>query len=136
MAAFSAAERAAMKARAQEAKAEKSRAAGTKAVEDALAEMTGTDRELGRRLHEIISTAAPELEPRTWYGQPAYTKDGAVIVFFQAAGKFKTRYLTLGFQDAAALDDGGMWATSFAVTALDEAEEREIARLVRKAAGA
>lgn len=132
---FSANERAAMKARARELKAEKTREAGLKAVQGALAKMTGTDKKIGERLHEIITEAAPELEPKTFYGSPGYAKDGKVLLFFQDAGKYKTRYLTLGFQDAAALDDGGMWATSFAITELTPAHEKEIARLVRKAAG-
>jgi hypothetical protein len=135
MAAFTADERAAMKERAKEAKAAKGRAAGTKAVEEAIAALSGTDREIGGRLHALITEAAPQLEPRTWYGQPAYAKDGAVVVFFQAAEKFKTRYLTLGFQDSAALDEGTMWPTSFAITALTPASEKQIADLVRRAAG-
>lgn len=135
MAVFDAEERAAMKERAKEAKAAKGREAGLKAVEEAIAKLDGSDKEIGARLHAVISEAAPELEPRTWYGQPAYAKDGTVVVFFQAASKFKTRYLTLGFQDAAELDDGTMWPTSFALTALTATNEKEIARLVRRAAG-
>jgi uncharacterized protein YdhG (YjbR/CyaY superfamily) len=132
---FSAEERAAMKERAKELKAEKGRAAGLKQVQTALGKMTGEDKKIGERLHQVISEAAPELERKTFYGSPAYAKDGKVLVFFQDAGKFKTRYLTLGFQDNAALDDGAMWPTSFAITELTPAVEKEIARLVKKAAG-
>jgi uncharacterized protein YdhG (YjbR/CyaY superfamily) len=135
MAVFDAEERAAMRERAKEAKAEKGRAAGLQAVQEAIAKLTGSDRRIAERLHAVISEAAPALEPRTWYGQPAYARDGAVVVFFQAAEKFKTRYLTLGFQDAAALDEGAMWPTSFAITEFTDEVEREVARLVRRAAG-
>lgn len=130
---FTPEEREAMKARAAEAKAAKGRAAGLKAIRETIDKMTGNDREISERLHDIIMTAAPELEPRTWYGQPAYEKNGKVVVFFQAASKFKTRYLTLGFQEHAALDDGTMWATSYAVTAIDDENARRIAELVRTA---
>lgn len=130
---FTPEEREAMKARASEAKAERGREAGLAAIAAEIVKMTGDDRRIARRLHDVIMAAAPDLMPRTWYGQPAYEKDGAVVVFFQAASKFKTRYLTLGFQDRAALDEGTMWPTAFAITELTPAIEDEITRLVRKA---
>lgn len=135
---FSAEEKAAMKARAQELKAEmrasKNREEGEKAVFDAIAQMNENDRLLAKRLHEIITASAPELMPKTWYGMPAYAnKDGKVICFFQAASKFNTRYATLGFQHDAALDEGNLWATSFALIRLTSAEEEKIKALVRKA---
>jgi uncharacterized protein YdhG (YjbR/CyaY superfamily) len=133
---FTAEEREAMKARAAEAKAEKGRAAGLKAIDAEIEKLPDGEQALARALHETILEAAPELMPRTWYGQPAYEKDGAVVVFFQAAAKFSTRYLTLGFQDAARLDDGTMWATSYAVTELTAANRAEITQLVRTAVGA
>ncbi len=135
---FSAEEKAAMKARAQELKAEmrasKNREEGEKAVFDAIAQMNENDQLLAKRLHEIITASAPELMPKTWYGMPAYAnKDGKVICFFQAASKFNTRYATLGFQHDAALDEGNLWATSFALIRLTSAEEEKIKALVRKA---
>jgi uncharacterized protein YdhG (YjbR/CyaY superfamily) len=112
-------ERAAMKARAQELKAEartsKNKAEGERAVLSAIAEMPHPDRAMAERLHAIIKASAPALAPRTWYGMPAYAKDGKVICFFQAASKFKVRYATFGFQPDANLDDGSMWPTSFAL---------------------
>ncbi len=134
---FTAEERAAMKERAKEAKAAKrgKKADGTADVMEKIAGMADEDRALAERIHEIVTTAAPELTPRTWYGMPAYAKDGKVVCFFQDAGKFKARYATLGFQDAANLDDGSMWPTSFAVTKLTRAVEKQIAELVKKAAG-
>ncbi|GAA3214362.1 hypothetical protein [Microbacterium terregens] len=131
-------ERDAVKDRAKElrdeAKAGKNRAAGEKAVQEAIAEMPGEDAAIARRLHEIVAEAAPELMPKTWYGQPAYANtDGKVIAFFQSAAKFKTRYATLGFNEDANLDDGEMWATSFAVTTLTPAVETKIRDLVRRA---
>lgn len=136
--AFSAAEKAAMKARAQEMKAEarvsKSRAEGEKAVAAAIAQMHDADRALARRVHELVSAAAPALMPKTWYGMPAYANgEGKVMCFFQAAGKFGVRYATFGFQPDAALDDGNMWATSFALIKLTPAEESSIRALVKKA---
>jgi len=99
----------------------------------AIAAMAPADRALAERVHEIVRAAAPELQPRTWYGMPAYAKDGKVICFFQNAGKFKARYATLGFSDKARLDDGNMWPSSFALTALGPAEEERITALVKQA---
>jgi len=136
---FSDDEKAAMKERAREAKAEarrgKDAAAGLADVQAKIAAMPGSDRELSQRLHAVITAAAPGLAPRTWYGQPAYYQDGKLICFFQSASKFKTRYLTLGFSDDARLDDGTMWPTSFAVTKLTAADEARIGALVKKAVG-
>jgi uncharacterized protein YdhG (YjbR/CyaY superfamily) len=135
---FSAEEKAAMKARAQELKAEarasKNRDAGEKAVLAAIAAMPEPERLMAKRLHEIVTTSAPILMPKTWYGMPAYANaDGKVICFFQAASKFDTRYATFGFQPDAHLDDGNMWAASFALTRLTAAEEAKIVALVKKA---
>jgi uncharacterized protein YdhG (YjbR/CyaY superfamily) len=135
---FSAEEKAAMKARSQELKAEarasKSREEGEKAVFAAIAQMEESDRTMAMRLHEIIKDSAPELMPKTWYGMPAYAnKDGKVICFFQAASKFNVRYATLGFQHDANLDDGNMWPTGFALIKLTAAEEASIVVLVKKA---
>ena len=95
--------------------------------------MDDADRAMAERIHAVISEVAPELEPKTWYGQPAYAKDGQVVVFFQAASKFKTRYATLGFNDVANIDEGHMWPTAFALTALTAADEKTIGDLVTKA---
>ncbi|MCR2763904.1 hypothetical protein NQ152_10355 [Microbacterium sp. zg.B48] len=132
---LSKAEREAVKDRAKElrdqAKAGKNRAAGEKAVQAVIEEMPAGDAEIARRVHEIVADAAPELMPKTWYGQPAYAnKDGKVIAFFQGAAKFGTRYATLGFNEDANLDDGEMWATAFAVTKLTPAVEQRIRDLV------
>ena len=135
MSAFTAEERAAMKERAREAKAAKSREAGEKDVLAKIAEMPKADRDLAERVHAIVSKSAPELVPRTWYGMPAYARDGKVVCFFQSADKFKSRYATLGFNDAASLDDGVMWPTVFALREITAAEEAEITRLVEKAVG-
>ncbi|CAN5352261.1 DUF1801 domain-containing protein [soil metagenome] len=132
---FSAEEKAAMKERAKELKAAASAADALKDVLAKIAETSGSDREIGQRLHEIITAAAPELMPKTWYGSPAYYKDGKVVVFFQPASKFTTRYVTLGFSDDAQLDDGSMWPTSFGITALTKSDEAAITALVRKAVG-
>ncbi len=134
---FSAEERAAMKERAKETKAVKrgKKADGTADVLEKIAAMADADRVVAERLHEIITKAAPELAPKTWYGMPAYARDGKVVCFFQDAAKFKARYATLGFQDTANLDDGAMWPTSFAVTKLTPAVEKEIVALVKKAVG-
>ena len=130
-------ERAATKERAQELKAEaranKSRAEGERDVLGKIAEMQGSDRAMAERLHAIITTTAPDLSPKTWYGMPAYAKDGKVVCFFQSAEKFKSRYATFGFSDAANLDEGSMWSTSFALTELTAAEEAKIAKLVKRA---
>lgn len=136
---FSAEEKAAMKARAQELKAEakasKNREEGEKAVFAAIAQMKDpNDRSMCKRIHEIVITVAPDLMPKTWYGMPAYAdKDGKVICFFQAASKFGVRYATFGFQPDAKLDDGNMWAASFALIKLTSAEEAKITALVKKA---
>jgi len=136
---FTAEERAAMKARAQELKAEaranKNKADGEKDLLAAIAAMKGKDRTMAKRLHAIIAAAAPDLWPKTWYGMPAYAKDGKVVCFFQSAEKFGARYATLGFSDQANLDKGAMWPTSFALAALTAAEETKIAALVKKAVG-
>jgi uncharacterized protein YdhG (YjbR/CyaY superfamily) len=97
--------------------------------------MEDADRVMAERLHVLVTEAAPELTPKTWYGMPAYAKDGKVVLFFKPAAKFKARYATLGFQDGAALDDGSMWPTSFALTELTKADEKRIAALVKKAVG-
>ena len=135
---FSAEERAAMKARAQEMKAEaranKSRAEGESAVLAAIAAMKEPDRAMAKRLHAIVSAAAPELMPKTWYGMPAYTKDEKVVCFFKDAQKFGDRYATFGFNDKANLDDGAMWPVAFAVKELNSAVEAKIGALVKKAA--
>ena len=136
---FTAEERAAMKERAQELKTEARRgrradkADGEGAVLAKIAEMQGRDRAMAERLHAIIQASAPALSPRTWYGMPAYAKDGKVVCFFQSAQKFKSRYATFGFSDAANLDQGAMWPTSFAVKELTAAEEAKIGALVKKA---
>ena len=108
-------------------------AAGERAVLAKLAALPQPDRAIGERLHAIIKASAPALVPRTWYGMPAYAKDGSVLCFFQSGQKFKTRYATLGFSDKAKLDEGSMWPTSFALTALTAAEETRIRALVKKA---
>jgi uncharacterized protein YdhG (YjbR/CyaY superfamily) len=136
---FSDEERDAMKERAQELKAAARRgprtdkADGESAVLAKIAEMPGPDRALGKRLHAIIKASAPALSPRLWYGMPAYAKDGKVVCFFQSAQKFKTRYATFGFSDAANLDKGALWPVAFALTELTAAEEAKIAALVKKA---
>ena len=132
---FTAEEKAAMKERAKELKASAGKADDLKNVLEKIAETSGSDREIGEKLHELILEAAPELAPKTWYGSPAYYKNGKVIVFFQPASKFKVRYLTLGFSEDAQLDDGSLWPTSFAITKLTAADEKMISALVKKAAG-
>ena len=127
-------ERAAMKERARELKASKNRAEGEADLLAKVAEMKGSDRKMAKRLHEIVMASAPDLWPRTWYGMPAYAKDGKVLCFFQSAQKFKSRYATLGFSDKANLDDGGMWPTSYALTKLSAADEKRIVALVKQAA--
>jgi hypothetical protein len=124
-------ERGAMKERAKELKADK--ADGESAVLAKIAEMPEPDRAMGERLHAIITASAPTLSPKTWYGQPAYAKDGKVVCFFQGAHKFNSRYATFGFNDAANLDDGTMWPVAFALTELTPADEARIAALVKKA---
>ena len=131
---FSAEERAAMKERAKETRGKKS-GDGEADLLEKIAEMDDADRAMAERIHALVRQAAPELEPKTWYGQPAYAKDGKVVLFFQAASKFKTRYATLGFNDAARIDDGTMWPTAFALTELTAADEKRIAELVTRAVG-
>ena len=132
-------ERAAMKDHVQEMKASADRgpradkADGESAVLAKIAEMREPDRAMGKRLHAIIKASGPVLSPRTWYGMPAYAKDGEVVCFFQPAQKFKTRYATLGFSDEANLDDGAMWPTDFALKELTAAVEARISALVKKA---
>jgi uncharacterized protein YdhG (YjbR/CyaY superfamily) len=130
---FTAEEHAAMKERAQELKAEARKADGEKALLAKIAEMPKADRAMAERLHAIVKASAPDLSPKTWYGMPAYAKDGKVVCFFQSADKFKSRYATLGFSDEANLDAGAMWPTSFALKKLNTADERKIAALVKKA---
>ena len=130
---FSADERAAMKEHAAELKAAAKGADGTKAVLAKIASMPEPDRSLGKRVHEIVMAAAPTLVPRTWYGMPAYTQDDKVVCFFQNASKFKYRYSTLGFQDAANLDSGSVWPVAFALKELTAADEKKITALVKKA---
>ncbi len=129
-----------MKARAKELKAEArrgdQRAKGEQALLEALQEMLGADRALGERIHAIVTASAPHLMSKTWYGMPAYaTDDGKVVCFFQSAAKFDARYATFGFNDAAALDDGAIWPTSFALTKITAAVEKQLRALVKRAAG-
>ena len=134
---FTAEERAAMKERAKELKAEarakKDTAAGEGDVLAKIAEMPEPDRTMAERLHALIKASAPELSPKTWYGMPAYAKDGKVICFYQSAQKFNTRYATLGFSDTANLDEGALWPTAFALKELTATEEAKIGALVKKA---
>jgi uncharacterized protein YdhG (YjbR/CyaY superfamily) len=130
---FSAEEKAAMKELIKERKASGSRAEAEADCLAKIAEMAPSDREIAERLHELITSNAPELAPRTWYGMPAYAKEGSVLCFFQSAGKFKARYATLGFTDKANLDEGEMWPTYYALKSLTAADEAKIGELVRKA---
>ena len=130
---FTAEERAAMKERAKELKAEATKADGEKALLEKVAEMKGTDRAIAKRLHAIVTAAAPTLSPKTWYGMPAYAKDGKIVCFFQSKAKFGSRYATFGFSDEANIDQGAMWPTSWALKALTAAEEKKIVALVKKA---
>ncbi|MCO5184727.1 MAG: DUF1801 domain-containing protein [Anaerolineae bacterium] len=136
---FTDAEKAAMQERSRELKAEaraaKNRAAGESDVLAKIAEMSQPDRTIAERLHAIITQAAPTLWPKTWYGMPAYAKDGKVVCHFQSADKFKTRYSTLGFSDVANLDDGAMWPTAYALKELSAVEEERIVALLKKALG-
>jgi uncharacterized protein YdhG (YjbR/CyaY superfamily) len=137
---FSDEERAAMKdlvrERKAEARASKDRSEGERDLLAAIAAMKAPDRAMAKRLHAIVTAAAPDLWPKTWYGMPAYARDGKVVCFFKSAAKFNSRYATFGFEDAANLDDGAMWPTSYALTNLTAADEKKIAALVKKAAGA
>ena len=130
---FSTEERDAMRERAKELKAATSKADEERAVLAQIAAMPAADRALGGRLHAIIKASAPTLSPKLWYGMPAYAKDGKIVCFFQNAQKFKTRYATLGFNDAANLDDGEMWPTAYALKELTAADEARISTLVKKA---
>ncbi|MCA0454176.1 MAG: DUF1801 domain-containing protein [Chloroflexi bacterium] len=131
--AFSAEERAAMKERAKEVKAEAARADGEKALLEKVEELAEPERSMAKRLHTIITTNAPTLAPKTWYGMPAYAKDDKVLCFFQSASKFGTRYATLGFNDVANLDDGELWPVAYALKELNAAEEKKITALIKKA---
>jgi uncharacterized protein YdhG (YjbR/CyaY superfamily) len=134
---FTAEERAAAKERAKELRAEArrgaDRAAGEKDVREKIAEMKGSDRTMAERIHAIVTDSAPVLSPKTWYGMPAYAREGKIVCFFQPAAKFKSRYATFGFNDDANLDDGTMWPTAFALTKLTDADEKKLASLVKKA---
>jgi uncharacterized protein YdhG (YjbR/CyaY superfamily) len=135
---FSADEKAAMRERAKELKAESrskaDRADGERDLLAKIAEMPPADRDMAERLHKLITAKAPQLMPRTWYGMPAYYKDGKVMCFFKAASKFESRYATFGFEESASIDDGTMWPTSYALTELTAADEKQIGELVEKAA--
>ncbi len=139
---FSEEERTAMKERAAELKAQK--AGGSKSAKaerdlkaclDAIAKLPDDERAMAERIHAIVTDVAPHLEPKTWYGFPSYARDGKIVVFFSPASKFKTRYSSLGFEEAAQLDDGNMWPVGYALTKLEKAEEEVIADLVKRAAG-
>jgi uncharacterized protein YdhG (YjbR/CyaY superfamily) len=133
---FSAEERGAMEAAADEAKRARSgKVDGEAEVRAAFAKMVESDRRMAERIHTIVKQAVPSLESKTWYGMPAYAKDGKTICFFQPAAKFKTRYATFGFQDAAKIDDGNVWPTAYAIMKLTPADEAMIAALVKKAVG-
>ncbi len=136
---FTEAERAAIKERAGELKAAgrggRKKADDEQAVLDKIAEMSNADRALAERVHAVVTATAPELAPRTWYGMPAYAKDGKVVCFFQGSDKFSSRYSTLGFNDAARLDDGAMWPTAFALVEWTPAAEEKIVELVTRAVG-
>ena len=129
---FTAEEKAAMRARARELK---DKTDGETAVRVAIAAMSPKDRALAKRLHELVKATAPELSPKTWYGMPAYAKDGKVVCFFRNATKFKERYAMFGFNDSAKLDEGSMWPVAFAVKELTKADEARIGKLVKKAVG-
>ena len=135
---FTEEERSAIQERAKEVKAAARRGAKADVESDVLAkiaEMPDADRIMAERIHAVVKASAPDLEPKLWYGQPAYAKDGKVVCFFQAADKFKTRYATLGFSDDAILDEGTMWPTSFALTKLTAADEARIGALIKRAVG-
>ncbi|WP_330998421.1 iron chaperone [Georgenia yuyongxinii] len=139
---FSEVEKAAMKQRAAEARADARKEKGSakaeadrRAVVASIAEMPQPDRGLAERVHEIVTSTAPHLAPRTWYGMPAYALDGKIVCFFQSAAKFESRYATFGFNDSAQIDDGHMWPTSYALTQIGDAEAAAIEALVRKAVG-
>ena len=129
---FTAEEKAAMRERARELK---DKTNGESAVRAAIAAMSPKDRAIAKRLHELVKATAPDLSPKTWYGMPAYAKDGKVVCFFRNAGKFKERYAMFGFNDSAKLDEGSMWPVAFALTKLTAADEARIGALVKKAVG-
>jgi uncharacterized protein YdhG (YjbR/CyaY superfamily) len=129
---FTAEEKAAMKARARELK---EKTDGESAVRASIAAMSPKDRAIAKRLHELIKAAAPDLSPKTWYGMPAYAKDGKVVCYFRDAGKFKERYAMFGFNDSAKLDDGSMWPVAYALTKLTAADEPKVRALVKRAVG-
>nr|WP_062380169.1 DUF1801 domain-containing protein [Demequina pelophila] len=122
-----------MRERAREAKRAQGAQADAEACAEKIAEMEPADRELARRVHDLVTSTAPELAPKTWYGMPAYAKDGKVVCFFQSGAKFSSRYATFGFQDVAALDDGAMWATSFALVEVTDEVAARIVDLVTRA---
>ena len=130
---FTAEERAAMKERAKELKSAKTKEEGERALLEKIAEMPKPDRVMAERLHAIVTKSAPSLSPKTWYGMPAYAKDDQIVCFFKSADKFKSRYATLGFEEAANLDEGAMWPTSFALKRLTADDEKKIGALVKKA---
>jgi uncharacterized protein YdhG (YjbR/CyaY superfamily) len=130
---FTAEEKAAMKELVRERKASGNKAEAEADCLARIADMSPPDRTIAERLHKLIASTAPQLDPKTWYGMPAYARDGNVVCFFQSAGKFKARYATLGFTDKANLDDGEMWPTSYALKTLTTADEAKIAKLVKKA---
>ena len=132
---FSAEERAAMKARAAEMKQQASKDEDRQAVLDRIASMEPHDRELATQIHELVTEAAPQLDPKTWYGMPAYARDGKIVCFFKDAGKFGGRFATFGFEDAAQLDEESIWVTSFAITKLTDADVKKLSELVKRAAG-
>ena len=134
MADFTPEERAAMRERAKEAKENATKEEALAQVLEKIAKMDPADRALGEKVHELVIKHAPNLMPKTWYGMQAYSRDGKPVIFFQDAGKFKARYATLGFQDSAALDDGNMWPTSYALVKIDAATEKQIVALIKKAA--
>ena len=129
---FTAEEKAAMRARARELK---DKTDGETAVTAAIAKMSPADRTIAKQVHELVKTAAPDLTPKTWYGMPAYAKNGKVVCYFRDAGKFKERYAMFGFNDSAKLDDGSVWPVAFALTKLTAADEAQLAALVKKAVG-
>ena len=132
---FTAEEKGAMQDRVQEQKVARGKADGEQDLLAKIAEMRDSDRAMAKRIHAVIKEAAPELSPTTWYGMPAYTKDGKIVCHFQPAQKFKTRYATLGFSDRAKLDDGGLWPVAYALEKLTSAEEAKIGALVKRAVG-
>jgi uncharacterized protein YdhG (YjbR/CyaY superfamily) len=133
---FSAEEKAAMRARIREEKRSAGKAEDEAALRESIAKMPADDREKAERIHELVTAAAPQLSPKTWYGMPAYAdEEGGVICYFRNASKFKTRYATFGFSDKAKIDDGSMWATDYAIMKLTKADEKRITELVKKAVG-